>query len=293
MSIYFKKANIKILISLKKGKFNSFITNALEMPLKIHYKKMTSMDKLSLIKRLILIMKNKNIIGYIWFEKLPDNTIYIKEISIKQECIIEVINQNLKIYDYFKNKEVIYEGYDNRGLDELLKSIGLIIETKSLFKILGTSHINSGNIKLSESLKIEHFIKNHDEGIRCKIQNEVFNSVSRIPLTIEDMFLDENQEYYINKYSVFLKFYDKHIGYGQIIKFNSKIYLIVNLEILDEYRRSGFGEYLLMSLIKLAKDDGIERVYIRVDINNFKAIRLYNKLGFEDADSLSYYKIYT
>ncbi|NRZ12843.1 GNAT family N-acetyltransferase [Clostridium beijerinckii] len=80
------------------------------------------------------------------------------------------------------------------------------------------------------------------------------------------------------------------VGYGQII-FNRGFYTIVNLGILEEYRKHGYGELLVRYLIDLCYRNSIKTVYIRVEKNNLKALSLYTKIGFREYQSfISWYK---
>ena len=52
---------------------------------------------------------------------------------------------------------------------------------------------------------------------------------------------------------------------------------------IEEVERSkGYGFYLLNTIFKSLKDDGINRIFLEVDIRNSNAIKLYEKLGFKE-----------
>ena len=52
---------------------------------------------------------------------------------------------------------------------------------------------------------------------------------------------------------------------------------------IEEVERSkGYGFYLLNTIFKSLKDDGINRIFLEVDVRNSNAIKLYEKLGFKE-----------
>jgi len=80
--------------------------------------------------------------------------------------------------------------------------------------------------------------------------------------------------------SLFIKLNNIAIGYGQII-FNRDMYTVVNFGILKEFRGYGFGKILLNELINAAKKMQINELFIRVEENNYSALKLYNWIGFK------------
>ena len=58
------------------------------------------------------------------------------------------------------------------------------------------------------------------------------------------------------------------------------MYTVVNFGILKDFRGYGFGKILLNYLIKKAKDSKIDKLFIRVEESNYKALKLYNWIGF-------------
>ncbi|MGG7186544.1 GNAT family N-acetyltransferase, partial [Clostridium butyricum] len=136
-------------------------------------------------------------------------------------------------------------------------------------------------IEVKDGINFKHFIKNCDEKLRCDVQNEIFYDENRVPLDTEDIFDEEEQDYYINDFSVFLYVNNECAGYGQIILSND-LYTIVNFGIIKKYRCCGYGQLLLNYLIELCRINQIEHVYIRVEKNNYKAVSLYNKVGFRE-----------
>lgn len=48
------------------------------------------------------------------------------------------------------------------------------------------------------------------------------------------------------------------------------------------YRNQGFGEQLVLNLLKWGKENGAKHAYLQVMLNNQPASRLYRKLGFQE-----------
>jgi len=131
----------------------------------------------------------------------------------------------------------------------------------------------------NDDIEFVNFTIDKDEQLRCDIQNEIFNAPNRIPLRVTDIHWDENQSYYRNEWSIFLKKWDQFIGYGQII-LQDDIPQIVNLGIKKEFRGYGYGKQLLYYLLSLLLNTDYDSVKIRVEYKNNIAIDLYRKVGF-------------
>ena len=293
MGIYIQNANFKFLFNLKNNKFDNFCSNTIEKPLKSTFFNMSIISKAKLLKNTLLIMDNKNVIGYIWCDNLKDYVVYVKDICISKEYLDKSKKFEFDSSVNLKNDKVFYyDGYDLENFNSILLNLGFNISSKSLLKAIDFNSFNINNFLLDkEETYLINFIENKDELKRCNIQNDIFEDESRVPLTIDDIYLDEMQDYYLREYSFFLKHHNKCIGYGQIIKFND-IYLIVNLGIIPKYRGVGFGEYLLSSILKKLKDDEIDdEIFIRVSEDNNLAIKLYSKLGFKDKATINSYKL--
>lgn len=57
---------------------------------------------------------------------------------------------------------------------------------------------------------------------------------------------------------------------------------IVNLAVADEHRRRGLGRVLLRFLVEMARQDGVDQVFLEVRAGNQAARALYRGLGFEE-----------
>lgn len=57
---------------------------------------------------------------------------------------------------------------------------------------------------------------------------------------------------------------------------------ILNLAVADKHRRRGFGRILLRFLVEMAREDGVDQVFLEVRAGNRAARALYLSLGFEE-----------
>lgn len=161
----------------------------------------------------------------------------------------------------------------------IIKKLKLKILKKEILMNMETLHFEK--INKNEDIFFRHFIEGEDEGLRCEIQNSVFYDKNRIPLSPSDILDEEDEEYYINNFGVFICKKDgQAIGYGQVI-YSDGEYTIVNLGILNSYRQRGYGEILLKYLINLCYNNSIKCVYLRVERKNINALSLYKKIGFK------------
>jgi len=56
---------------------------------------------------------------------------------------------------------------------------------------------------------------------------------------------------------------------------------VLNVCVRDEYRSLGFGQRLLEHLLERAQASGVNEAFLEVRPSNLAAIRLYQRLGFE------------
>lgn len=238
-------------------------------------------------KQIKLFRVNKEYIGYIWHEYPCDqgvNNIY--EIYLKDEYVDLV---NYKALSFLNINSFKYDMLANSKAHNIMKKLNFNINSKNILMKIKT--INFSKQISDKKVIFKHFEEGHDEQLRCTIQNSVFNEKNRIPLSEEDVFREEDEDYYVRNFGVFIcNNIGQAIGYGQII-YNKGLYTIVNLGILDQYRHQGYGEMLVKYLIELCYKNCIKHVYIRVDKNNYNALSLYNKVGFKEYQSfVTWYK---
>lgn len=56
---------------------------------------------------------------------------------------------------------------------------------------------------------------------------------------------------------------------------------LANIAIVDGHRGKGYGTYLLTRVIDVARDRGVESLYLEVRVSNTGAADLYRRFGFE------------
>ena len=83
--------------------------------------------------------------------------------------------------------------------DNLISSLKYNKDLLKKINILYNSNIDE--VKIS----IEKVVLKKDEELRCKLQNSIFSSSTRVPLEVEDIENDIEQEYYIEDLSLFIK----------------------------------------------------------------------------------------
>ena len=236
-----------------------------------------------LTKKFVKLIKyNDRYIGYIWTDVPTSKSTRISDMFFKEEYI-NLINERLPAI--FNSSLVLYEGYNNSYNRYLINSMKMSkIRITSIMKL----NINEFNLhnSIDSNITFKLFHLGNDEALRCKIQNDIFNENTRVPLKLEDIKYDIKQEYFLKDLCVFIKLRKKEIGYGQII-FNRGVHFIVNFGIIDGYRHEGYGRELLIKLITMAKEAGIKDLYIRVENNNYNAKNLYSSVGFRDVGEFS------
>lgn len=237
-------------------------------------------------RKFVKLIKYKNdYIGFIWYEIPSEKYVKILALYIKDEYKKDINPYFLKELD----KHILcYEEYEKRNKKFELNLLGFesIMNTLMMFLDLDTVDLNdSENNLFSNNLFPRIFSEGKDEGLRCILQNEIFYDEDRPSLSIEDIYSDMMQDYYLKNHCYFLMYDDQYIGYGQVIK-NRGVYIIVNFGILNKYRKNGFATLFIKYILKKCKEDNIDNVYIRVDENNYGAINLYKKIGFNVIDKV-------
>ena len=283
-------------LNLERFNQNSYDKNFFE-----YYENEKFFLKIFLKKFVKLFIYKKEVIGYIWYEIPVEVPVRVWSLYVKPEYIDLLTSDTL---NGFNNTILSYETSDektnnlmllklgfnkirpsvlmsmklqnynkNKQIDELINELSYNNNLLKKLNSLYNSNINKINIS------IEKVILNKDEELRCKIQNSIFSASTRIPLEIQDIENDIEQEYYIEDLSLFIKLNNIAIGYGQII-YTRDMYTVVNFGLINEFRGYGFGKILLNNLIISAKAMNFDELFIRVEENNYRALKLYNWVGF-------------
>lgn len=216
-------------------------------------------------------------IGYIWVRKCKRRQYQILSLYIPKE-ITKIQYDNNYFKDAFrKGTELEYQCEKNNFNFSLLDEVGFKMQEGAveLIKIIDSEY----HIIVPPEIAFESFLRGIHEEKRCNLQNEIFKNNNREPLIVEDIYYDVTQEYFWDKGSIFIKYRNTYIGYGQII-LDDNSPTIVNFGILQEYRSLGYGELLLSYLLNLLYKNGYGDVKLKVNPANYQAYGLYLKLGF-------------
>lgn len=244
-----------------------------------------------LFKRFLrLFVYNNTVIGFMWYETPIDINVRIWALYIDDKYI-DLLNDN--ILSSFNTSTLSYEAVDSNKNNYMLNKLGfrrvrptvfMDLEIDNYQKIINYPvYINNLN---SSVITFKTFKLGADEKLRCNIQNDIFSDWNRIPLTIDDVYNDINQDYYINDLAIFIAVNNTIIGYGQIV-FSRDVHTVVNFGIINEYRGHGYAKLLLDKLINSSKERFIKKLYIRVDEGNLKARNLYEWAGFKEKYMIS------
>lgn len=247
-------------------------------------------------RRVRLLFKGDVAIGYVWIEPYEKDVNKIKALYIEgdyKEASIKEAYEFL-LHSLPKKKIYIYSCLQNDLNEKLLKDL--------LFSLKGATITLKRNIEdyydtKFQPIEREHistraFIRDKDEELRCKIQNEIFKNNKRIPLSIDDIYFDEAQEYYIEEGALFLYYKEQCIGYGQLMLDHEKP-LIVNFGLIEEYRGSGFSKILMNLLLRKAAMLNYKECFIKVSSSNEKALGLYKSSGFTIHEEETEYYYFT
>lgn len=241
------------------------------------YNSLNFLQKYFIQKKVHLLKCKEEYIGYVWVKCIKRQIYSIQAMHvIPNKNLVECYKKLLK--DLKTKATFLYECESNETNINILKEVGFK-------KMDGTLEMccllnNNFNFELDEFTTIAKFNKKEDEKIRCEIQNAIFKKDGRIPLSIEDIYFDEAQDYYYNEGCFFIKYNEIVIGYGQIIIDEDRP-IIVNFGIIDNYRGRGLGKKFLLYMLKWAQDNSFKHIFIKVDSSNEIAYKLYKSVGFK------------
>lgn len=270
-----------------------------------YYKKQNFLTKALLKKFVKLFVYNNEYFGYIWHEAPLDLNIRVWSMYIKEDKL-KLINES--VLNLFDNSILTYDAVESIDTVQILQRLGfketrptLLMEldidsyTKGTESLLIQNKINNSFIPLNNRYKnlmnsnlingknvyYKIYEEGKDEELRCIIQNSIFASTGRTSLSIDDIYSDTTQDYYIKGMSLFIRLKDRVVGYGQIIH-TRQVYTLVNFGIIPEFRGYNLGKLILNELILLCQTKGIRKISLRVEEKNSGAIKLYKWAGFEE-----------
>ena len=68
--------------------------------------------------------------------------------------------------------------------------------------------------------------------------------------------------------------------------FNREMAYVYGVSTVPKFERNGYARILLQYVMETLKEMGIKKIELTVDMDNFTAKRIYEKLGFEIVDNL-------
>ncbi|WP_346880261.1 GNAT family N-acetyltransferase [Clostridium sp. UBA3061] len=241
--------------------------------------------KLLLGKNIKYIKSQQKYIGFLWYSKLQYQVYKIHCIKFIPEY--STFEYYKEVFKFFNSCNSIIISENNNLNTTLLIKLGFSVE-RAIIEM--ERDINSYEEQNNdENISFEIFKEGKDEKYRCLIQNKVFDSANRQSINKEDIIYEKYQNYYIPEGCIFIKHKGVHVGYGQLIKKDSKIY-IANFGILPEYRGKGYGKKLLKYIVNIAHDLGNSKIYLKCDKKNIEAVNLYIGERFKTIDTYHEYK---
>jgi ribosomal protein S18 acetylase RimI-like enzyme len=134
--------------------------------------------------------------------------------------------------------------------------------------------------KISKQTFIETYSSaNTNENMMRYVEEEF--SLDKLEAEVED----KNSKFYFAKLGSQVVGYLKvNIGDAQTEKIKANTLEIQRIYVLKQYQVKGIGKSLYEQAIKIAKENKVDFVWLGVWEENPKAIRFYEKLGFEAFD---------
>lgn len=241
--------------------------------------------KLLLGKNIKYIKSQQKYIGFLWYSKLQYQVYKIHCIKFIPEY--STFEYYKEVFKFFNSCNSIIISENNNLNTTLLIKLGFSVE-RAIIEM--ERDINSYEEQNNdENISFATFKEGKDEKHRCLIQNKVFDSANRQSINKEDIIYEKYQNYYIPEGCIFIKHKGVNVGYGQLIKKDSKIY-IANFGILPEYRGKGYGKKLLKYIVNIAHDLGNSKIYLKCDKKNIEAVNLYIGERFKTIDTYHEYK---
>jgi len=260
----------------------SYDFNALNEDFFAHYSNYSFAGQIRQRRRVRLLKRENVYIGFVWFENIAMNTCIIRALfSMEKEnmesykALLEGIDKCQTFLYSCRRNEYNYRILEKLGFQKYSGEIELSLFENEFEKALGKGETETVD------LNFKAYRIGKDEGLRCYIQNKIFEEDNRTPLCLADILYDVSRSYYVKGGSFFLyKEYDC-IGYGQII-INNGSPNIVNLGIMEEYRGHGYSKVLLVHLLEKIKEMGYDHVRLTVKSGNEAALNLYWGFGFKN-----------
>jgi ribosomal protein S18 acetylase RimI-like enzyme len=187
-----------------------------------------------------------------------------------------ILYKNFQVQNY-----ILKINYNKINLPEYKKYFNLNIIND--FKVMTISLVKGyNNTSLyGQNLIVRGINLGNEEATRVYLQNLIFgNKPGREDITLKEILNEEKSQRFIKELCFILEKESSPIGYGQIIYYERKYYL-VNFGIIPTERNHGFGSFFLNRILQACSEYGLEELSLTVDNSNLSAIRLYRSLGFK------------
>jgi ribosomal protein S18 acetylase RimI-like enzyme len=231
-------------------------------------------------KKVRLLKKGSEYAGFIWFEYYSSNSCGIKALYSSEKEDLDAYRLLLDSIPGCRN--IQYECASNGYNSRVLESLGFEKGTGEIEMCLDKEGIEKALAKRPSTpggLVFKTFEKGKDEGLRCWIQNDIFDNDRRVPLTLNDIMHDVSQGYFLEGGAAFLYICGECAGYGQIVV-HDEIPYIVNIGMIKGCRGKGYGRLLVMHFLEVVRAKGFDQVRLNVNPDNLAAMNLYRSLGF-------------
>lgn len=230
-------------------------------------------------RKVRLLRRDNDYSGFIWFEPYTSSTCLIKSIFSSEKENLEAYRilvdsvPGCRVIKYWcESNDFNFRILESLGFEKSPGEIEMRLDREGIERAL----LNRTEVQAGLVFKI--FQKGKDEGLRCWVQNDIFENIRRVPLTLEDIIHDVSQRYFLQ--GGFLYHDGECIGYGQIV-IHEDIPFIVNIGIIKDHRGRGYGRVILEHFLELAWDNGFEEIRLNVKSDNLAAVNLYRSLGFK------------
>lgn len=156
------------------------------------------------------------------------------------------------------------------NLDALLEERHYVIHERSSVKIRGLNHVEKPS---NDSISID-----------AELTNRWLELFSRFS-SLDDQQSRDQERIIRNILSrkAFFILYQHEIpvacGFGVVTRGYFGLHHIVTEE---KYRNQGYGKQLILNMLSWARDQGIATCYLQVVKHNFPAVKLYQRLGFQE-----------
>ncbi|EYE87204.1 hypothetical protein Q428_14605 [Fervidicella metallireducens AeB] len=243
-------------------------------------------------KQCYFIYKKNKFIGIIFINHVLKKFYFVpaKDKNISFTKLLFLLKSKFNLPEYSLNllyKDIEPEKPCKYFNAKILNDVKLMYISTNKFQKINVDK----DIKCFEKLDFRNLKINEEEQIRVDLQNEIFSDVEgRRELTIKEVFAEEKEESFLCDKCFLLEFEKEAIGYAQIIKLNNAYYL-VNFGIKTNYRKNGYGKIFLYKILEQCSKSGIDDLFLTVENSNYKAIKLYRKIGFIELNNFLSIKI--